>query len=182
MCIYYVDTCLEGHECSLAHTKACNYANSCRPLRYCDIEEVRMGNIRKSKSAREYCGFCEVEKQRQAQEDAAEAAVLENEEDEADEVEEEEPTIVAKKEEECEQENEKEEEKDMLDQCRVTESRRSEAPTAARRGRSTGRGLKSSLPANNTPAKRGRAQDEKFEEKTPTAKKQRTNQARKSIC
>ncbi|KAF7908339.1 uncharacterized protein EAF01_004094 [Botrytis porri] len=175
MCIYYIETCLEGHECSLVHARACNYANNCRPLRYCDIEEVRMGNIRKSTSAREYCG------QTEAQEEAAEAATVDNEEDEEDEVEEEVPIAVVKKAEAYEQENEKKEETDKLDQCTVTQSKRSQTPAAARRGRSTGRGFKGSVPANNTPAKRGRVQDEKSEEKTPTARNQRTNQARKSV-
>ncbi|CCD43236.1 hypothetical protein BofuT4_P013450.1 [Botrytis cinerea T4] len=180
MCIYYIETCLEGHECALVYTKACNYANNCRPLRYCDIEEVKMGNIRKSRTAKQYCEPCEVEKQINAQEDAVEAAAVDNEEDEEEEVEEIEPMIVAKKEETYEQSNEKEE-TDELDQCTVTQSVRSQALAAVRRGRSTGRGLKSSLPAKNTPAKRGRGQNEKFEENTPTAKKQRTNQARKSM-
>ncbi|KAK6599796.1 hypothetical protein H4I95_08671 [Botrytis cinerea] len=164
MCIYYIETCLEGHECALVYTKACNYANNCRPLRYCDIEEVKMGNIRKSRTARQYCEPCEVEKQINAQEDAVEAAAVDNEEDEEEEVEEIEPMIVAKKEETYEQSNEKEE-IDELDQCTVTQSVRSQALAAQK----------------NTPAKRGRGQNEKFEENTPTAKKQRTNQARKSM-
>ncbi|TEY59743.1 hypothetical protein BOTCAL_0187g00190 [Botryotinia calthae] len=116
-----------------------------------------------------------------AQEDAADATALNNEEDEEDEVEEEEPMIVVKKEEAYEQRNEKKEETDELEQCTVTQSMRSQAPAAARRGRSTVRGLKSSLTAKNTPAKRGRGQNEKLEENTPTAKKQRTNKGRKSM-
>ncbi|TGO52880.1 hypothetical protein BCON_0133g00250 [Botryotinia convoluta] len=120
-------------------------------------------------------------KQKEAQEDAAEAATVVNEEDEEDEVEEKEPMIAVKKVEAYEQDIEKKEETDELDQCTVTQSGRSQAPAVARRGRSTGRGFKGSMSANNTPAKRGRGQNEKFEEKMPTAKKQRTNQARKSM-
>ncbi|TGO42338.1 hypothetical protein BHYA_0009g00170 [Botrytis hyacinthi] len=117
---------------------------------------------------------------REAQ-DAAEAATVINEEDEEKEVEEEGLTIVLKKEEAYEQKNEKKEETDELDQCTVTHSGRSQAPAAARRGRSTGKGFKGSVPANNTPTKRGRGQNEKFGEKIPTAKKQRINQSRKSM-
>ncbi|TGO48358.1 hypothetical protein BOTNAR_0479g00040 [Botryotinia narcissicola] len=117
----------------------------------------------------------------ETQEDAAEAATVISEEDEEKEVEEEEPAIALKKEEAYEQKNEKKEETDKLDQCTVTQSGRSQAPAAVRRGRSTGRGFKGSMPANNTPTKRGRGQNENFGEKIPTAKKQRTNQSRKSM-
>ncbi|KAF7952393.1 uncharacterized protein EAE97_001890 [Botrytis byssoidea] len=117
----------------------------------------------------------------EAQEDAAKAATVISEEDEEKEVEEEEPAIALKREEAYEQKNEKKEETDKLDQCTVTQSGRSQAPAAVRRGRSTGRGFKSSMPANNTPTKRGRGQNENFGEKIPTAKKQRTNQSRKSM-
>ncbi|KAF7920885.1 uncharacterized protein EAE98_008914 [Botrytis deweyae] len=120
-------------------------------------------------------------KQREDQEDAAEAVTLVNERDEEDEVGEDKPTIVVKKEEAYEQENDKKEETDEMDQCTVTQSGHSQVPAAVRRVRNTGRGCKGLMPANNAPAKRGRVRNEKFEEKLPTTKKQRTIQARKSV-
>ncbi|KAF5873088.1 uncharacterized protein Bfra_008365 [Botrytis fragariae] len=99
----------------------------------------------------------DIVRQREAQEDATEAATVDNEQDAEDEVEEEELITVVKKEKAYEQENEKKEETDELDQCLVIQSGRPQAPTAARRGRSTGRGFKGSMPVNDTPTKRGRA-------------------------